>query len=98
MNKEKRIVMLMEWAGVTKELYENVRKEVWEGNVLPDGVVLHISTFDEKGIRVIDIWENEEDLNNFVQKRLVPVTDKLIGTKPKVEIFPLYALFISESS
>ena len=62
--------------------------------VLPKGAILHIATFDEKGIIIIDIWENEEDFNNFVQKRLLPVTDKLIDTKPKIEILPLYALFL----
>jgi len=93
-NKENRLVVLIEWAGVTKELYEKARKEVWDGDVLPKGAILHIATFDEKGIIIIDIWENEEDFNNFVQKRLLPVTDKLIDTKPKIEILPLYALFL----
>lgn len=90
----KRIVMLMQWTGVTKELYEKVRKQVnWEGEV-PKGAVLHIAAFDEKGIRVTDIWESEEDLNSFIQNRLMPVTKELIDTEPNVEIYPLHALFI----
>lgn len=92
--EEKRIVMLMQWTGVTKELYEKVRKQVnWEGEI-PKGAVLHITAFDEKGIRVTDIWKSEEDLNNFIQNRLMPVTGKLVETKPNIEIYPLYVLFM----
>ncbi|MFZ3167246.1 MAG: hypothetical protein WA130_06490 [Candidatus Methanoperedens sp.] len=92
--EEKRIVMLMQWTGVTKELYEKVRKQVnWEGEI-PKGAVLHITAFDEKGIRVTDIWKSEGDLNNFIQNRLTPVTKELIDTEPNVEVHPLYNLFM----
>jgi len=92
--EEKRIVMLMQWTGVTKELYEKVRKQVnWERDV-PKGAVLHIATFDDKGARVTDIWKSEEDFNNFVQNKLMPVTKELIDTEPDVEIYPLHALFM----
>jgi len=91
--EQKRIVMLMQWTGVTKELYEKVREQVnWEGEV-PEGAVLHVATFDKKGIRVTDVWESEEDLNNFIQNRLTPVTKKLLDTEPNIEIYPLHALF-----
>jgi len=94
--EEKRIVMLMQWTGVTKELYEKVRKQVnWEGEI-PKGAVLHITAFDEKGIRVTDIWKSEGDLNNFIQNRLTPVTKELIDTEPNVEVYPLYNLFMPE--
>lgn len=92
--EEKRIVMLMQWTGVTKELYEKVREQVnWEGEI-PKGAVLHIAAFDEKGIRVTDIWKSEGDLNNFIQNRLTPVTKELIDTEPNVELHPLYNSFM----
>jgi len=94
--EEKRIVMLMQWIGVTKELYEKAREQVnWEGEV-PKGAVLHIATFDDKGARVTDVWKSESDLNNFVQNRLMPVTKELIDTEPDIEVHPLYNLFIPE--
>jgi len=94
--EEKRIVMLMQWTGVTKELYEKAREQVnWEGEV-PKGAVLHIATFDDKGARVTDVWKSESDLNNFVQNRLMPVTKELIDTEPDIEVHPLYNLFIPE--
>jgi len=94
--EEKRIVMLMKWTGVTKELYEKTREQVnWEGEV-PKGAVLHIATFDDKGARVTDIWKSKGDFNNFVQNRLMPVTKELIDTEPDVEVHPLYNLFMPE--
>jgi hypothetical protein len=63
---------------VTKQMYEALRKEVdWEHNH-PAGVILHAAGFDDSGnnVRVADIWESEEHLNNFVSSRLMPVMQK----------------------
>ena len=95
-SEEKRIVMLMQWTGVTKELYEKAREQVnWEGEV-PKGAVLHIATFDDKGARVTDVWKSERDFNDFVQNRLMAVTKELIDVEPDVEVYPLHNLFIPE--
>ena len=92
--EEKHIVVLVEWEGFTKEIYEKIRKPVnWEGDV-PKGMTLHLAAFDEKGMRVTDVWESEEDFNNFIQNRIIPVTEKLVETKPSIEIYPLHAFFI----
>jgi hypothetical protein len=76
---------------VTKQMYETLRKEVdWEHNH-PAGVILHAAGFDESGnnVRVADIWESEEQLNNFVSNRLMPVMQKGGVPTPKVEIFQI---------
>ena len=92
--EEKHIIIFVEWEGFTKEIYEEIRKQVnWEGDV-PKGIVIHLAAFDKKGIRITDIWESEEDFNNFIQNRIIPAATKLVDTKPKVEIYPLHALFI----
>ena len=52
---------------VTKQMYETLRKEVdWEHNH-PAGLILHSAAFDNSGnnVRVADIWESEEQLNNL---------------------------------
>ena len=93
--EEKRIVALIEWEGITKDIYDEIRRQVpLEGDV-PKGLVSHIATFDKKGLRVIDIWESEEDFNGYIKNRIIPVTIKLVDTKPKLEIYPLHALFVS---
>ena len=65
----------------------------WEGNV-PEGAVLHVCSHDGKSLRVTDVWEAADDLNNFVKNRLMPETIKIgINTEPHVEVYPLHAIF-----
>ena len=90
--EEKRIVVFIEWEGFTKELYEEARKQVNLEGDSPKGLMHHFAGFNKNGIiRVADIWESEEDFNNYVQERLIPVAGKMVDTKPKVEIYQLHA-------
>jgi hypothetical protein len=78
--------------GVTKEIYESLRKEVnWEGDH-PQGEIVHIAGFrtgenDNSSGRVIGIWDSEEAFNNFVSTRLMPVLEKHNIARPKAEIY-----------
>jgi hypothetical protein len=57
------------------------------------GLILHAAGPTETGWRVVDIWESEEDLNQFVQDRLMPAQQKVGGIpRPQVQITPLHAL------
>jgi hypothetical protein len=88
------VVMIMEWPGVTKEQYEQTRKLVkWETDI-PQGAMFHVATFDDKGLRVVDLWQSAEAFQSFVDKRLMPgVQQAGIQGEPKVEIYPAHALF-----
>jgi hypothetical protein len=78
--------------GFTKDIYENARKEVnWEGNP-PPGVLFHASSFDDSGnnIHVADIWESEDQWNNFLNTRLMPFMQKAKVPPLKTEIFQIH--------
>ena len=78
--------------GVTKQMYDQLRKEVdWE-HKHPTGIILHSAGFDDAGknLRVADIWESEQDLNSFVNSRLKPVMERLNIPMPKGEIYPVH--------
>jgi hypothetical protein len=78
--------------GFTKQKYEELRKEVdWE-HKHPTGAILHAAGFDDSGnnIRVADIWQSEQDFNNFVNSRLKPAMERLNITMPKGEIVPIH--------
>ena len=89
-----RIAMLMNWEGVTQEQYDQVRSIVnWESDI-PNGAVLHVATHDGNALRVTDVWESGEALNNFVQDRLMPGVAKVgITSQPKIEVYPVHAIF-----
>ncbi|MDE3058290.1 MAG: hypothetical protein KGJ59_10075 [Bacteroidota bacterium] len=89
-----RIAMFLTWEGITPKQYNEVRKLVdWDNNI-PAGGVLHIASFDSKGLRITDVWENETDFNNFAQNRLMPKVLQLgITSAPTIEVYPLHNLF-----
>jgi hypothetical protein len=88
-----RIVALVRIEGFTKNLYEQIMRDMNVEDNPPKGMVTHIATFDSKGIRVTDVWESESDFRNFGDNRLSPGLQK-IGFKghPNVETYPLHTL------
>ena len=87
-------VMLMRWAGVTPEQYEEARSRVdWEGDV-PDGAVLHVAGFDGDDLRVTDVWESPEQFQAFAEERLMPTVQEIgIEGEPEVRFYPVQAIF-----
>lgn len=61
------ILALISAEGVTKEIYEQLRKDVnWEHNH-PQGGMFHVAAFSDnnQNMRVADVWASEQDWNNF---------------------------------
>ena len=59
-------MMLMRWAGVTPEQYDEARERVgWEWNPAPGGI-FHVAAFADDGMHVTDVWESAEDFQRFV--------------------------------
>jgi hypothetical protein len=87
------VAVYMNWEGATKEQYDAMRKEIkWETD-LPAGGIYHIATFNDKGLRITDVWESPEHFNSFVEKKINPAVAKLgIPGQPQVEIFPVHAI------
>jgi hypothetical protein len=88
------VAMHLKWDGITPEQYDEVRNIVkWETNK-PNGGLSHVAYFDGKGLRVHDLWESAEDLQNFVDKRLMPgVAQAGVTSQPIVEVYPTHAVF-----
>lgn len=84
------ILAIINADGVSKEIYEQLRKEVnWEGNPPPGGM-FHVSGFGNKGGRVVDIWSSEQDFNNFISTRLMPALQKRNIPRPQAEIIQVH--------
>lgn len=89
------ILAIVNAEGMTKEAYEAIRKEVnWEGN-LPKGAMIHIAGFDNKGVRAVDVWNSEEDYNNFIETRLKPALKKMNIEWVGAEIIQTYNINIA---
>lgn len=84
------IMVLINADGVSKEIYEQLRKEVnWEGNP-PQGGMLYAAGIGNKGMRVVDIWSSAQEFNNFINKRLKPALEKRNAPLPQPEIIQIH--------
>jgi hypothetical protein len=81
------VLCILAGEGFTKEMYEELKKEVdWEHNQ-PKGEIFQAIGFDNSGnYHVVDIWESEQDFKNFVTNTVKPVMDKIKGSMPTSEI------------
>ena len=78
--------------GLTKGMYETLRKEInWEANP-PPGLIFHAASFDKAGnnIRVADVWNSEEQWNNYLNTHLKPSFQKGNMPPPKTQIFEIH--------
>jgi len=87
-------IMLMHWPGVSKEQYEQVRRDVnWEGEV-PEGAKFHVAWFGQDGLHVLDLWESAEQFQAFSQNRLAAGVQRAgISGQPNVEFAESHAIF-----
>lgn len=58
--------------GVTRELYETVRKDIGWDNAPPAGCLLHTAHFDADGVHTMDLWESDAALQSYVAHRFNP--------------------------
>jgi hypothetical protein len=89
------ILAIFRGDNITKQMYESLRKEVdWE-HKHPTGLILHVAGLSGSGNfdrveQVFDVWESEQDLNNFINSRFKPAAERINVPAPKVEILQIY--------
>jgi hypothetical protein len=53
-----------------------------------------VSSFDDSGARITDVWDSEADFNDFVETRLMPAVQEIgIEGQPEVEFTQVHAIF-----
>jgi hypothetical protein len=88
------VLMVMEWDGVTREQYDEVKRiSNFEGDA-PKGGEFHVAAFTDKGLRVCDVWASADAFQSFVEKRLMPAVKQAgVQGEPKVQIYPVHNTF-----
>ena len=88
------VVVQLRWEGVTPDQYETTREIVrWETDT-PEGAIFHVAWFDGGGVNVVDVWENPEQFQAFVEARLMPATAKAgIRGEPNVDFQTAHRIF-----
>ena len=88
------ILALFTGNGITRQMYESLRREIdWVHNHPPGGI-FHVAGFDNSGnnIRVADIWESEEELNRFIKEKLTPAMQQHNIPVPQMEVFQIHSV------
>jgi hypothetical protein len=51
------------------------------GGETPEGLIVHTAGFDEdRGVfRILDVWENEQYAQRFIDERLMPIVNELLA-------------------
>jgi hypothetical protein len=87
------IAMLVDNPRGSKELYDQVRKELGLQDRPAGGIFHAAGPGPNGGWRVIEVWESEEAAQRFFQERLLPAFEAvgLPGPPPKPEMWPVHA-------
>jgi hypothetical protein len=86
-------VIMQKWAGFSPEQYDSVRDLVGWDRQTPDGMRLHVATFDSGVLNMTDVWESEAQFMTFVQTQIMPAVTQLgIAGQPDIAISSLYEL------
>ncbi len=80
------VVWIVEWDGITPELYgELTRRTNWETD-LPDGLEHQVTAFSDKGLVLTQVWQSPDHVLRFMEDRLLPVVKAMgIPTMPRVD-------------
>jgi hypothetical protein len=79
----------------TLEEYDAVNAKIDPVASPPDGLIVHVGTVTDSGIRAIDVWESEEAFNDFRDNRLGPAIGEVMGeraTEPNVQVLEVHDL------
>lgn len=89
-------VILQRWDAVTPAQYDQIREIVgWDIDV-PVGMTFHVASFEGDILRMLDIWDSEEQFMTFVQTRIMPAVAQVgLAGQPEMIVTPMHDLFSS---
>src|SRR5262245_449448 len=88
-----KIVALFQFddAGLTKETYEKVLNELKDqGKMYDERRPSHVAFQKGPNWCVIDVWNSEEELNDFAQNTLFPIFNKFNVSPEPPQVYPVF--------
>ncbi len=86
-----KILAIFTGKGLTKDKYDALIQEVGWKKTHPKGAIVHIASFDDAGeLHVADVWESAEEMNHFVETRLMPVFKKMNLAMPEAKVYAIH--------
>ncbi len=90
-----RIFMELHWPGITAQQYDQIKSIVrWDVDPAKGGV-FHAAAIDAEGLHAHDVWESADEMNAFIQQRLMPAVVKAgITSQPNVTVRSLHSMTV----
>jgi quinol monooxygenase YgiN len=88
--------MLQSWEGFTKEMYDAISEKMLGHTPIreeeaPDGLIVHSAGQGQGGWYVYDIWESREAFERFMDEKLMPAAQEVMGDQqPPPEAAPQF--------
>ena len=88
------VVSKLDVHGLTPHEYRTVMDELGVEARPEGGIYLHMTTPTDFGFRVVEIWDEKEGFDRFVEQRLAPAGEA-VGLKREmtIAVTPLHNLF-----
>ena len=86
-----KVVVVFESAELGQKDYDAIIDELKaQGKLYTEHRPTHVSFNKGDKWCVVDVWNSEEILNEFVQSTLLPIFSKLSLTPPQSSVYPLH--------
>jgi hypothetical protein len=88
------VVSTLDITDLTAPEYRAVMDELGVEQRPEGGIYLHLTTPTDPGFRVVEIWDQRENFDRFVERRLVPANQaRGLDRATEITVTPLHNLF-----
>jgi hypothetical protein len=88
------VISTLEVTGLTPSEYRAVMDELGVEQRPEGGIYLHLTTPIEFGYRIVEIWDQKENFDRFVEHRLAPANEAIgLDRSTEITVTPLHNLF-----
>jgi hypothetical protein len=88
------VVSTLDVHGLTTQEYRAVMDELGVETRPEGGIYLHLTTSIELGFRVVEIWDDREGFDRFVEQRLAPAGEAVgLDREMTIAVTPLHNFF-----
>ena len=90
----------MRFEGATLEQYDRVMELMGldQGDTSPDGAVFHWCAKTDDGIVVVDVWEIDEQFNDFAKEQIGPFSQQVGISPPVVTRYEVHNTLVGDAA
>jgi hypothetical protein len=88
------VVSTLDVTGLTASEYRAVMDELGVEQRPEGGIYLHLTTRTDFGYRIVEIWDEKDNFDSFVERRLAPANQAIgVDRATEISVTPMHNLF-----